>query len=216
MASSYKEKAKKLKKAGLLDIDLRKKLSPSEKGLITKRFTQNSSIMNNLQDYAIRFVSKSTAKKVEGDRLRIKTKSGKVKLFIPLDTKNQSVKIKKGKMIKSDGQYSETIYKAGWKFQETATHIFKKKLERNEYVQIKIGGNRPISRTFKDMTALMNYAASFMPKDKYKGKTQLEVKSELIEYFSIVKVTDPNQSVYKGRKKENAKKKKGGFKASRY
>lgn len=203
---SYKEKARLLKKAGLLNIDLRKTPTSSQKGTITKAFDKHKSLLSNLQDFTIRTVSRKTAKSIDTAALKIKTKSGKEKLFIPTPH-GEKVRIKKGRVNLDTKNYHEEIYPGGWQFFDNAKKIFKKKLGKNEYITVRIGENAAFNRTFKDINSLLFYMRDWSPKDAQ------ESKQNLIGHISIVKVKDDSQTVYKGggNGKKKAKSKTGRY-----
>lgn len=197
-----------MKSAGLIDIDLRKTLTPAQKGAITKRHNQHKSILNHLQQFTTRTVSNKTAKNITTAALKVKTKSGKTKVFIPTP-EGQSAHIKKGRVIIESKNYREEIYPGGREFFENAKKLFKKKLGKNEYITVRIGSNNAFNRTFKDINSLLFYMRDWNPKDEG------EEKDDLIGHISIVKVKDDNQTVYKSGNKNGTKKRKGG-KGSRY
>jgi hypothetical protein len=188
---SYKEKARLLKRAGLMKIDLRETPSPLQKAAITKTFNKHKSVLNNLQDFTIRTVSKATSKNIDTAALKIKTKNGKEKLFIPTPH-GEKVRIKKGRLNLDTKNYHEEVYPGGWNFFDNAKKVFKKKLGKNEYITVRIGTNSAFNRTFKDINSLLFYMRDWNPKDA------LETKENLISHISIVKVKDESQTVYKG------------------
>lgn len=228
------DKAKKLKQLGLIDFAIPRKgkehhLTPAQKGQITKFANKHKSILNNPQGYAVRHVSKATAKTLDLAALKVK-KGKRVTAFIPHE-KNETVQIlKNGVVKKSKGDYVKRIYPAGWNMLETADKIFKRKLRRGEYVMVQIGKNAPFMQTFTSKIQLLNYLQAWQPKDKNKTKEQL------ISHFALVTVRDPQymdgdyededeseffEQVRKTHKREGAqsgskKKTKGGAKNRRY
>ena len=63
--STYKRHAKLLKNAKLIDIDLRRNLSPSDKARITRAYKKHKRIADNPGDYAIRKVSRKRANQMK-------------------------------------------------------------------------------------------------------------------------------------------------------
>lgn len=160
-----------------------------------------------MQQFTARTVSNKTARHIDTAALKVKTKTGKTRVFIPTP-EGQKAHIKKGRVIIESKNYREEIYPGGWKFFENAKKLFKKKLGKNEYITVRIGNNAAFNRTFKDINSLLFYMRNWNPKDEG------EEKDDLIGHISIVKVKDDNQTVYK-KGAGNGKKKKGG-KGSRY
>lgn len=160
-----------------------------------------------MQQFSVKTVSAKTAKNIDTAALKIKTKTGKTKLFIPTPH-GEKATIKKGRLILDSKNYREEIYPGGWQFFENAKKIFKKKLGKNEYITVRIGDNSAFNRTFKDINSLLFYMRDWNPKDA------LESKDNLIGHISIVKVKDDSQTVYKGEKSRGTKKAKS--KTGRY
>lgn len=193
----------------MIDIDLRKKLTRQQKSAITRKHNKHKTIVTHLQAFAQRIVNKSTAKEIDTAALKVKTKSGKIKLFIPTP-EGQTAHIKKGRVVIESKNYREEIYPGGWNFFKNAEKLFKKKLVKNEYITVRIGDNNSFNRTFKDINSLLFYMREWQPKDP------LETKENLIGHISIVKVKDDLQTVYNYKGEKIGKKKKGDSKNSRY
>lgn len=170
-------------------------MTPQQKAAITRKHNKHKSVLNNLQDFARVIVNSNTAKKIDADSMRVKTKTGKVALFIHKE-KDQRVKVKRGRVIKESQQYREEVYPGGWNFFDNAQKVFKKKLKRNEYITVKIGDHQAFNRSFKDINSLLNYMAAWTPKDKKTAKGRARLKEELISHISIVKVKNAHLSVY--------------------
>jgi hypothetical protein len=194
MAISYLDKAKELKKLGLIDFAIPRKgkehhLTPSQKGRITKAFKQNSEIIKNPQGFQRVSVSRKTARAVAPDTpLQVK-RGKKTTVYIPKE-KNETVKMLKGGVIRRRrGDYEIKVYPAGWNMLKTADKLFARKLKRNEFVTAQIGTSAHFNQTFTSKIQLMNYLQAWQPKDKkYIGR-----KDELIAHFSLVKVrNDPD------------------------
>lgn len=188
MSKSYKERAKALRSAGLLDknIDLRKTLTPAQKSSITQRFNNNKSVLNHLQDFAIKYVSKETARGLDVAALRTKTKGGKVKVYIP-NPEHGTVRVKKGGRVQiQTADYEETVYKAGKDLEKTIKKVFKKKLGPKEYVTARFGKHNRFSLTFDNPYQLLFYLNAFEPKDDDTDK------DELFTHLSITRVRDEN------------------------
>lgn len=188
MALSYLDKAKELKKLGLIDFAIPRKgkehhLTPTQKGRITKAFKQNSEIIKNPQDFQKVSVSRKTAKQLDSAALIVK-RSKKSTAYIPKE-KNQEIRVLKGGIIrKRKGDYEIKVYPAGWDTLKTADKLFARKLKRNEYVTAQIGDHAHFNRTFTSKNDLLNYLQGWQPKDPRTNK------SDLITKFALVKVRD--------------------------
>lgn len=186
MAKSYKERAKELKRAGLLDIDLRKTITPAIKSSITQRYNNNKAVLNHLQDFTVKIVSRQTAKNLELAPIKTKTKSGRVKVFIP-NPEHGTVRVKKGGRIQiQTADYEETVYKAGKDLEKTIKKVFAKKLGPKEYVTARFGKHNRFSLTFDNPYQLLFYLREFEPSDEDTDK------DELFTHLSITRVRDEN------------------------
>lgn len=168
-------------------------LSPQQKGAIRKQFERYSPIVNHPDQFQILTVKRETAKEITVAAKKIKLKSGKSKLIIPIE-KGQKVKIKNKRVIFSGGQFDEEVYKGGWDFFDSAKAVFERKLKKGEAVTVRIGDHRMFSRKFTDLQSLLNYMGGWLPDDWGKlgdSKKDLakrrRLKNELITHISITK-----------------------------
>lgn len=195
MALSYLDKAKELKKLGLIDFAIPRKgkehhLTPAQKGRITKAFKQNSEVIKNPQDFQRVSVSRKTAKALDSAKLIVK-RAKKSNAYIPKE-KNQEIRVLKGGIIrKRKGDYEIKVYPAGWDTLKTADKLFKKKLKRGEYVTAQIGDHAHFNRTFTSKAEMLNYLHNWQPKDPRTNK------SDLITKFALVKVRNDPDYVFK-------------------
>ncbi len=195
MALSYIDKAKELKKLGLIDFAIPRKgkehhLTPSQKGRITIAFKQNSEVIKNPQDFQRVSVSRKTAKALDSAALIVR-KAKKSTAYIPME-KNQEIRVLKGGIIrKRKGDYEIKVYPAGWDTLKTADKLFKKKLKRGEYVTAQIGDHAHFNRTFTNKAEMLNYLHNWQPKDPRTNK------SDLITKFALVKVRNDPDYVFK-------------------
>jgi len=63
----HKIRARKLKAAGLIDIDLRRKLTAGQKSAVTRKYNECRDIVNHPENYERISVSKKTAKIADWD-----------------------------------------------------------------------------------------------------------------------------------------------------
>lgn len=175
------------------DYDLRK-LTPQQKGAITRQFERYSSIVNHPDQFKILTVKRETAKQITVAAKKIPIKNGKSKLIIPIE-KGQTVKIKNNRAVFSGGQFEEEVYKGGWDFFDSAKEVFSKKLKNNEAVTVRIGDHRMFSRKFTDLQSLLNYMGGWLPDNWGKlGESKKDLaarrrlKNELITHISITRV----------------------------
>lgn len=176
------------------NFDLRRELSPQQKGAITRQYEKYRSIVNYPENYTVKQVKNSTAEKITIAAKKVKAEKGKTKLIIPIE-KGQTVKIKKGNVIFTGGGFSEEVYPGGFEFFKNAEKAFAKKLKKNEYITMRVGDNRPFSRIFKSMGELMNYAQGWNPDDwrklgnsKSDMKKRAKLKNDLISHVSITRI----------------------------
>jgi len=175
----YKSRAKKLKDKGFLNIDLRKRLSKSDKSLITRRY-------NN---YGKFFTNKFIIRRVGNKRIKEMKESGFKtfgnKVILPTDGFNpKQIKIKKNKVVYSGADKSREIM-IGPKinFLERLERLTKRKLMRGEFVTVRIGENAPFWRTFKDYAELLNYVTGWTPKSLIDSSEELISQMSVVKYF---------------------------------
>jgi hypothetical protein len=192
---NYIEDAKRLRAFGLGgNFDLRRKLTPQQKGAITRQIQKFSTIVNYPDNFAVTQVKNKTAEKITIAAKKIPGKNGKTKLIIPIE-KGQTVSVKRGNVVFKGGGYNEEVFPGGWDFFKNAEKAFSKKLKKNEYITMRVGDNRPFSRIFKNMGELLNYAQGWNPDDwrklgasKTDMKKRRELKNDLINHVSITRI----------------------------
>lgn len=182
-------RAKKLKAAGLIDIDLRLKMTPAQKAAVTRKYNQCRDIVNHPENYEKISVSPKTAKTADWDIAR-KATAKKVSLWIPKED-NGAAKIKRervaGKilpvLILDYPTHTEKVYPGGFRFFEVAEKVFTKEHDPRHWITARIGENASFKTArFDDRAALMNYLQAWQPKDaRWKDR-----KHELIKHFSVV------------------------------
>jgi len=175
------------------NFDLRGKLSPQQKGAITRQIEKYSSILNYPDNYAVLQAKNSIAKKITVAVKKRAAGKGKTTLIIPIE-KGQKVALRGENVIFKDGQFTEEVFPGGWDFFNNAKKAFAKKLKHGEAVTIRVGDNKPFARIFKSMGELMNYAQGWTPDDwrklgksKSDMKKRRELKNDLISHISITR-----------------------------
>lgn len=164
------------------NYDLRFQLSPQQKSAITRAHNRYKSIVNNPDNFQIVAVKNKTAKSITSAAKKVKISGGITKLIIPKE-KQQSVTVKRGKVVYTEKGFTTTVMGGGMQFFDESKKAFAKKLKKGEYVTVKIGGARPFERTFTDRLSLLNYMRDWKPKD--------DPKADLIQSISIVRVDRP-------------------------
>jgi hypothetical protein len=179
--ATYRQRAKTLRDMGLLDIDLRSKLIPQNKTLITKLWQRHENVARNLNEYKTVIVSPATADLIDVDKLRVETASGKIKLFIHAGPSSK-VRVKHKKIVISSPMFEETIYQGGPDLFDVAEHLFETK-QPHEYVMVRIGNLAPFSKIFTSMRTFVNYITKWQPKE------DVEMREDLIEQMSVIRMS---------------------------
>lgn len=179
----YKEAAKRLRSFGLGgDFDLRYGLSPQQKSAITRKYKQFQTIVNHPEQFQILTVKNKTAKKINIAAKKIPIKNGKTKLIIPVDV-GEKVSIRKGRAVYKYKGFTSEVLSSGSDFFADAEKAFKRKLKKNEYIQVQIGSAKPFKKTFTDLKTLLFYTNNFTPKD--------DPKDYLIQQLIFTRVEMP-------------------------
>lgn len=176
----------------------------------------------------MRVVSKKTAKQIDVYTPKVKTKTGKVKVFIPNPDK-QEVKINRDGSItigKDGDKIKRRIYKAGVDIFATAKKLFDKygaidfdKIEDGEepdykhYLMVNIGGKANFSKlTAFNMEMFSGYMNAWKPRDheKYGEEATALLRERLISHMNVVSIQNPEgwgkgQGVEYGQKKGKRK-----------
>ena len=173
----YIKKAHQLKKLGLINLDLRKKLTPADKRIITLKYDKYNTIIKYPENNTIKTVSKSLAAKLKDSGYKVykSSKSGALKAVIPHYEKSK-VTIKKDIITIEGISRSYNLFPVQRsKFFELAEKLSEIKLKGNQYLTAQIGGNRPFLRSFRSGSDLMKYVS-----DKF--------NPEIIEHLTIVTI----------------------------
>jgi len=177
---NYKTKARHLKKAGIINYDLRRKLTPHQKANITRQSKKYNEVLGSTQ-FVTRHLKPKTIKILK--ERGFATHGNKV--WIPTDG-FQTVHVKGDKIIrtKEDGKAkfidSEFII-SGANILTKLKELFDTKLPRGHQVSARIGGHGAFKNPLSSYEQLFYYITEiFKPKDSGSDK------EELIEAMSIV------------------------------
>lgn len=180
--------AKKLKKANLINYDLRKNLTRGQKRQLNKLW-KDDDWKRTLNDAntVFRTVSKKTAKKFKD----IGYKTSGRRVYINSEG-YPSVHIKKDNIVKSDPDFPEKVVKdllvPDRDILDTLKRLTGKKLPRGVSITVRIGSatdRDSFSRIkFKSYEELLNYLSKWQPRDKF------ESRDNLISQMSIVEIKD--------------------------
>lgn len=179
----YKNRLKALKKLGVVDYDLRKNLSASQKRNITLKYEQYKSILIHSENYAIKSVNKKLGNEFKESGYKTISKKGgaKIKVIIP-KTPEATVTIKRGKAIVESPTRIYEIYP------NTKKDFFKKldelkdlKFNKNQYLTGQIMGNRPFKRKFLNTAQLLHYVTTTFKPDLISHMTVVTVKNTIVE-----------------------------------
>lgn len=187
-----------MKRLGLIDYDLRKKLSSGQKSHITKLANEYRHALAYPKAFHIAKVSAARAKELKDSGFKV-TKTGRA--IIPLKG-YEKASIKPGRIIFSHESYTdETVLGGAKDFYKNAMKLRGKKLKRNQYLTVRIGDNAEFSRKFISWADLINYVNNvFQPKDPG------ESKERILGFISVVTV---HNGQHMERRKKNAKAQKG-------
>lgn len=187
--SGYENRARSLKKLGLINYDLRKKLTPSQKSNITKKYNEYQQYFTHPENFVVRHVSKAVSKifKESG----YKTIAGKIKNKIVFEVpENSSVKIKnKRAYIQTPTrEYELRPSKRNQIFSDIEKMAHEKR-KPGEFLTGKIGTNRHFYRKFDSPEKLLEYARAKTVGGIYNGKSIKKWnKEDAIQHMTIVKI----------------------------
>ena len=185
-----KEIAKKLKSAKLIDFDLRRNLTPAQKGRITKlwkgpkhketggRGEGWKTILDNEQ-----IVFRSVSKKREKQLVELGYRSnGKGRVYIDSEGFDE-VHIKRNKIIKKKpGKVISDLLIPDRDVLETLERLTDKPMPRGMEVTVRIGDYAPFRQSFVSFESLLRYVSNWKP------KKDLEQRDNLVGQMSIVKI----------------------------
>jgi len=197
----YKSRAKKLKKAGFLSIDLRRNLSPQNKSRITKAHKKYNRFIND--NFIVRHVSKKRAKQLKENGFIVR--GGKV--ILPTDGfDSKQIKIKGNKIQYIGADKSiDIILTSRLDFLPKLKKLSESTLPRGQFVTVRIGESQPFRQAFRSYQLLLRYINDWEPKDPTKNQTQQEQRDDLIDQMAIVKYTGDIQPNAKKKKRKKAR-----------
>ena len=180
--SYYKNLAKKLKAANVFDIDLRLKLDKKSRASITRNYNRFKSMVNYPKSNTIKYIDKKEARKFKESGYLVfkREKNTKYSVIIKHDD-GATVNIKRGVVRIDTGSriYEEYPAKRIDIFSR-AKELEKVKLNRNQYITGKIGGNSMFRyKRFDSVKDFMRYVT-----DKFGDN------SEVLEMLTIVTVVN--------------------------
>lgn len=174
---NYKKLAKKLRKFGFLDIDLRKPLSSKTKSLITRRANKYSSLLNSPSRWVKRRVGDESLKAFKRANRNVESKTQNYiivgnKVFIP---KNGFEKVKVTRKLGEIAIERETASKKNINSQYTLLTSPKRTLELlsdprfynnpNILIAVSTGANDATAQAFASPEQLLEYLnnTTFLP-----------------------------------------------------
>lgn len=147
---TYQKAAIDLKRLGLIDYDLRFRLSSAQKGRITLLKKEYGHAIKHPEAFHIATVGKARAKELRGAGFKVTPKN---KAVIPLH-EYTSAKIKKGMIEFKAGRMTEKVILSNSdNFHQKAFALSQRKLKKNEMLTARIGNNGPFLRA-----RFVNYA----------------------------------------------------------
>lgn len=211
---TYKEGAKRLKKLGLIDYDLRKPLSPGQKSNITRLENKFKPILNSPDNYSSRVISTKRAENIGGESFKIKTskgRKGKTRVYFLgkiTEVSRDSITVERKK---EDILFTNKIYDTQKGDIYTRIKLTAKKLKPDEFLTITLGGSQ-FNTKWVTPQQLDAYLQDWIPKDV--DSKHKEYKNYLLDKMVVTKVTLPENAAVLSKAK-NAAKKKGTAKNRR-
>jgi hypothetical protein len=160
--------AKQLKKIGLINFDLRKNLTPSQKTTITKLSDKYKSYLKRPKEFVIRPVQKETKKVAEKSGYLTTKKS----IILPIHGATKVSVSNKKIIYYRDGKKEEvhlignleSFYKKAFELQT--------KIKKNQLVTFKYGDNAASNYSFNSLEELKKYLTEVL-EPRFKNKKEL-------------------------------------------
>jgi hypothetical protein len=195
----YIEKAKELKRLGVISYDLRGKLSSAQKGNITRQYEKYGGFIENPQLFHAPHVKSKSAKQLKSSGYLVTPKG---RAIIPLKG-NAVARISQSGEIRFEkpGEKTRTLLKRGTEnFMERLKKAMKKKLASNQMVTVKIGNNSPFNKA-----RFSSYAELFYYMDNLFDPHDDDI-ANLWPFMQIVEITDYKPKRQKKQTKKNYEK----------
>lgn len=187
--ADYKKQGRKLKKAGIINFDLRRNLTPQQKAAITRQSKKYGEVLDSDQ-FVTRHISTKKAKILKGrgyatynnkvwiptdgaERVQVTTKwiKGKKMDVIKRTKTDKKMRLSEIELIIAKDRLHDEIEA------QMATM-----LPRGQFYTARFFGHSAFSDRFTSLESLNNYLKNFTPKDK---KTS---KDELLASISIISI----------------------------
>jgi hypothetical protein len=181
---SFSEKARAVKRLGVIDYDLRRTLTPAQKGVITKKFNEYG--LGN--DITVRVIGKAKSKLLKDSGFKVfKSKSGVYKTVLPF---SGDVHIKRNSIVqKTDSGKTTFITHLG-----DREHFFERakrqlaNLKKGESLTLRIGDNNMFrQKRFHDFNSFYHYVSQWTP-DSVEAQPRRE---ELMQLMQTVVINQP-------------------------
>ena len=195
---SLKKNAAGLKKLGLIDYDLRKRLHWKQKEKIERLAKEYSEVLSRPQQFISRPIAKETARNLKsaGYETFKDVRTGKIKSLIKIPDDAQTVRIRKGRVtVQYDGFTEKWLTGIAPANMEKEIRRLKKlqaKNPSNFQITGKIGDNSPFKHSrFVDVDTFIKYLKNWevnYPKDIKGKRARAEYKSNLIQHLTIVEI----------------------------
>jgi len=179
----YKKLAKKLKKHGIINFDLRKNLSPQQKGAITKQWRRYDQFLTG--DYVKRHVNKKHQKDFDARKIK---KIGK-SYFINKEGFDE-VHIKGNKIIRTKRDMGKRrtqteIIKSPVGLIKELEQLENKKLPKGTFVTLRYAGNSTFNMAAPSYAELLFYVKNKMTFKEADGVPDMDTFIEGLELVTI-------------------------------
>lgn len=218
MGKSLRNNARKLKALGLIDYDLRRELTPGQKGNITRLAKQYSGAIDRPKEFVRRTVSKKTGKllKESGYQSFKSKKTGKQVAVIPHNGASK-VQIKNERIKKVFETHTETsllfLRKHVLERLEVEArrheYLYGDDYSEGKFFSVKIGDAHHWYH-FRSAQVLLDYISDWQPKDTLNPNSKnfgnANLKSELITQMALIERNENNAVSYSSGNVRKAKK----------
>jgi len=195
----YIDKAKELKRLGVISYDLRSTLSSAQKGNITRQYEKYGGFIENPHLFHAPHVKTKSAKSLKSSGYLVTPKG---RAIIPLKG-NSIARISASGEIRFEkpGEKSRTLLRRGNEtFLERLKRAMNRKLANNQMVTVKIGDNSPFNKSrFSSYAELYFYLQDFEPDDD-------DPDANVWPFMQIVEITDYKPKRQKKQTKKNYEK----------
>jgi hypothetical protein len=200
-----KERAKELKKLGVISFSLRGTLTPQQKSAVTRQYHKFADLINRPYEFGSKTMNKSRANKITTASF-VTGRGQKRKVWVYKKPNEKIHWLPDGYILRGSG-YSERVPDSMPAWDEKRVRKLFAGLKDGEFVMLRQGDKTPIRRTFYDLESMLDWV------EQYRGDDENDEWLAELSVFSVDGVIPEHMESRRKHTRRRSEKEKASRKA---